>query len=378
MSTDQSQELRSEVAQALGRDSIRYSAVWEDHLLVSEGLSIEPDDDVLSVASAGTNVLAILLEEPRSITAIDVNPAQIHLVELKIAGIRHLDYDSFIILMGVCSAGDREAVYRQLRGELSQDCRRFWDGHLDELRFGVYRCGRLDNYLRAFREEYLNELWDSKLIDRLFDAPDLKTQAQRFEEEAFTPEFQRKFRWYYGREKMAEEGRDPAQFRYVEIDDVGGYFLQRFHDACTRLSLDGNFYIHRFLTGTYRDLERGPLYLRRHCFERLRGLVDRVELVCDEIETHMASVDAGIYSKANLSDIFEYMSQDAADRLFELFTRGMRSGGRIAYWNLLVERHPSARLAGRLRSLDELSQRLWRRDRAWFYRSFELLEICES
>lgn len=376
MSSQKAKPLRSEVAQALGRDSIRYSSVWEDHRLVTEGLQIGPGDDVLSIASAGTNVLAILLQEPNSVTAIDVNAAQNHLVELKLAGIRHLDYETFISLMGFGDADPMEG-YRRVRAHLSQSARQFWDERGDDIRDGIYRCGRLDRYLRVFRDEYLPDLWRPGLIEELFDAPDLETQAALFEEEAFTPAFQQRFKWYYGRQKMAEDGRDPAQFRYVDIHDVGGYFLQRFHDVCTRLRLAGNFYVERFLTGSYRDLEQGPLYLRRRNFEKLRDLVDRVELVTSEIETHLTSIAPGTYSKANLSDIFEYMSTEASDRLFELFARAMRSGGRIAYWNLLVERHPSKNLDDRLDSLAEQAQGLWLKDRAWFYRSFELIEVCD-
>ncbi|MFU8805732.1 MAG: DUF3419 family protein, partial [Bradymonadaceae bacterium] len=305
----------------------------------------------------------------------DMNPAQIHLVELKLAGIRHLEYEDFIALMGVASTGNPEEIYHSIRAHLSPEARDFWNHHIEDLRYGVYRCGRLDRYFRTFREEYLSELWEPDLIERLFGAPDLETQARRFEEEAFTTDFRERFRWYYGREKMAARGRDPAQFRYVEEAGVGDYFLSRFHDVCTRLPLEHNFYVERFLTGRYGDLMNGPLYLRPQNFEKLKGLIDRVKLVTEELETHLAAASPGTYSKANLSDVFEYMSQTASDHLFRLFAERIRGGGRIAYWNLLVERRPPPELRARLIALDEESNRLWLQDRSWFYRSFRLEEV---
>ena len=93
--------LRSEIAEKMSLDLIRYSQVWEDHKLLEAGLAIDTDDDVLSICSAGCNALAMLLCEPRSVTAIDMNPSQIALLELKIAGIAELNHDAFVCLLGV-------------------------------------------------------------------------------------------------------------------------------------------------------------------------------------------------------------------------------------------------------------------------------------
>ena len=76
----------------LATGELRYSSVWEDHLLLEQGLNPRGDDDLLVVASAGDNVLNLLLREPRRITAIDINPAQTALLELKVAAISMLDH----------------------------------------------------------------------------------------------------------------------------------------------------------------------------------------------------------------------------------------------------------------------------------------------
>ena len=63
--------------------SILYSQCWEDPELRAEALTVTAADDVLSIASAGDNSLALLPDGPRSVTAIDSNPEQLHLLELK-------------------------------------------------------------------------------------------------------------------------------------------------------------------------------------------------------------------------------------------------------------------------------------------------------
>jgi S-adenosylmethionine-diacylglycerol 3-amino-3-carboxypropyl transferase len=70
------------------------------------------------------------------------------------------------------------------------------------------------------------------------------------------------------------------------------------------------------------------------------------------------------------------MSADAAHHVFAALTEQLRSGGRIAYWNLLVERTPPASLRDRLVPLTAEAEQLWRRDRVFFYQAFHIEERC--
>src|SRR5690606_22953914 len=82
----------------------------------------------------------------------------------------------------------------------------------------------------------------------------------------------------------------------------------------------------------------------------------------------------GTFSHANLSDIFEYLSPDQTVASLDVLGERMRPGGRIAFWNLFVDRrvpqdHPT------LNRLEDLSTKLWDRDRSWFYRAFHVAEV---
>ena len=90
----------------------------------------------------------------------------------------------------------------------------------------------------------------------------------------------------------------------------------------------------------------------------------------------MVAADAdGAFSKANLSDISRYLSAEATETLVGRLGERMRKGGRIAWWSLLVPRPQPSSLSGKLRSLSEDAERLFRQDRAWFYRSFHIGEV---
>jgi S-adenosylmethionine-diacylglycerol 3-amino-3-carboxypropyl transferase len=367
--------LRSEVAQSMALDQIRYSQVWEDHLLLEDGLEIGPGDDVLSVTSAGCNVLALLLREPRSVTAFDMSPAQTALLELKLAGIRQLSHDEFTGLVGVRDGFDRWALYQRVSGDISDTSKAYWDGHRDDLDSGVIHCGRLETYFSIFRTEHLPNVWSPATVDTLLDGhATLAEQKARFDR-ALTPEFKGLFVWYFGRDMLEKNGRDPAQFRYVEGGDVGGYFLNRFRFALTELPIKGNFYMEFFLRGGYRELTLAHPYLHPDNFDRLKGLIDRIVIVTDELERFLSNTASDAFSKANLSDIFEYMSEGDATQVFRTLMAHFRPGGRLAYWNLLVPRGRPEMLANQLRPLRDLSHILWERDRSYFYRDFHVDEV---
>ncbi len=362
----------NEAAQAMDLQQIRYSMVWEDHELLAKGLQIQPDDHLLAIISGGNNVLSMLLREPAKITAVDFSPAQIALFDLKIAGIKELSYEQFIDLMGFTTPAKAKAALECLLPHRNSQTIDFWSKNINIVEDGIFRCGRLDGYFEVFRRDTIQRYWNDELISLLFNVQDLDEQARLFREN--TPDaFRDAFVAYYGQESMAKRGRDPAQFKYVEHDDVGEFFWERFWYACTELPLHGNFYLERFITGTHADLELGPEYLRRANFERLKDLVDRVDYQHAELEQVLADNPPDTFSKAMLSDVFEYLSPEASDELFRLLARGLRPGGRVAYWNLLVPRTPPKNV--NLKQLTSSSEELWRQDRAWFYRDFWVDEV---
>ena len=350
-------------------DEIRYARVWEDHRLVEEGLAIGAEDHVLSIGSAGCNVLNVLLREPRAVTAVDVSPAQIALVRLKLAAIAQLAHRDFLALLGHVTA-DRAAIYERL--DLDETTRAFWDARPDAIAAGVANAGRLERYFAGFAEQ-ARALSPPGAIDRLLDLDDVAAQRALFAEIA-TPAFEAAFRAKYNQETMASEGRDPSQLVFVREADVAGFFWERLRWVTSALPARGNFYLASFFGG-YRALDRVPPYLLRESYERLRALLPRVTVFEGDLDAALASRPRGAFTKACLSDVFEYMSDEAAAKLFSTLADRIRPNGRICYWNLLVPRASPDSLRDALTPLSDLSRTLWQNDRSWFYRAFHVEQI---
>lgn len=81
-------------------DEYIYAFTWEDARVDSRLLKITSDDVILAITSAGDNILSYCLERPKKVHAVDLNPAQNHLLELKVAAFRSLPYDDVWKLFG--------------------------------------------------------------------------------------------------------------------------------------------------------------------------------------------------------------------------------------------------------------------------------------
>src|SRR3989304_5355490 len=55
-----------------------------------EALRVPYGGQVLAIAAAGDNAIGLLLDDPARVVAVDVNPAQTALTELKLAALREL------------------------------------------------------------------------------------------------------------------------------------------------------------------------------------------------------------------------------------------------------------------------------------------------
>src|SRR5690349_13454380 len=160
----------SDLHNHLSSEQLLYACVWEDEELLANTLDVGPEDDVLSISSAGCNVLALLSREPRSVTAVDLNPLELALLELKLAAIRTLTCAETAELVGESPSDRRLQHYDRIRSQLSREAQTLWDARAAMIESGIVRAGRLEQYFSAFALKRLPAIWDAQLAFDLVDA----------------------------------------------------------------------------------------------------------------------------------------------------------------------------------------------------------------
>ena len=352
---------------------IRYAQCWEDADVLLSALDIRPGDTCLSIGSAGDNSLSLLVGDPARVIAVDVSAPQIACLELRVAAYRALEHPELLELIGSRPSVRRQQLYLRCRKALSPDARVFWDGRPDAIEGGIGAAGKFEQYFALFRRRVLPLVHGRRRVARLLAGGSAEERRAFYEEQWDTVRWRLMFRIFFSRPVLGRAGRDPAFFQYVQ-GDVAGAILARTRYALTALNPAENPYVHWILTG-----EHGPALphaLRRENFELIRDRLDRLEWHRLPLEEFLESSPDASIDRFNLSDIFEYMSASEYERLLERLVRAGSPGGRLAYWNLLVERRRPECLAERVRPLDDLARELHARDKAFFYRALVVEEIA--
>jgi S-adenosylmethionine-diacylglycerol 3-amino-3-carboxypropyl transferase len=354
---------------------IHYAQCWEDPYVLTSALQITPDDDVVSIASGGDNSFALMLHNPRSLTAVDMNPAQIHLVELKIRAIQQLDYKDFIGFIGARPCCNRLQLYSRLKPYLSREAREYWDRQNENLITGIIHCGKFEHYFSIFRRIVLPLIHDQKTVQQLLSASSFEEQRNLYEKVWNNRRWRWLFRLFFSRFLLGHVGRRPSYFRYVSVENIGDELLKRTRRGLTEIPIQSNPFIEYILTGRYRDLEIAHPYLRESNFHFLKENLGRMRFFCGGLDEYLRGLEPRSLSKFNLSDIFEYMSESDFEKTVREIERVSRRDTKLAFWTLLVPRTVSPALMDRIDPDTSVSEKLFSTDRTFFYRSFEVWRI---
>lgn len=361
----------SEISSRAKFDLIRYAQCWEDADILLEALDIQAGDICLAIASAGDNSLAMLSKAPERVIALDLSPAQLACLALRVAAYKELNYSELLELMGSRPSKRREQLYQRCRKLLKPAEKTFWDSKSSEIAAGIGSSGKFEAYFALFRKRILPLIHTQKTIAALLEPKPLAERQHFYRTRWNNWRWQALFRLFFSRFVMGRMGRDPAFFKYVE-GSVAERLLSRAEHALSELEPADNPYLQWILTG--RHLHALPYALREAQFERIRDYSDRIEWHALSVEDFLASY-AGKLQRFNLSDIFEYMSEASSQALLESLVQAASPGARLAYWNMLVPRSRPEGMATRLKPLSTLANSLHQQDKAFFYSRFVLEEV---
>lgn len=316
---------------------IRYANVWEDANSLLSGMSVEKESHLLSIASAGDNTLSLLTLEPKSVVAVDINPVQLYLTELKMRTIQHMDHESTLAFLGFRDCTIRHEMYSQLRPYLSVEASAYFDQTIDQwTKQGIVHFGKFENYFRLFYRRILPFIHTQKTVNQLL-AP-----KSEVEQKTFFQEHWNHWRWrglvklFFSRTMMGKLGRDPAFFNEVTLD-VSDYILRKSAEHFQSIHAQNNPFLRYILTGTFG--ESLPHYLQKQNFPIIQRQIDKISLFKGFAED--AVQQFGPFHGMNLSNIFEYMDRSIFEQTATKLCEGLQPGGKLIYWNLMVNRRMS-------------------------------------
>ncbi|MGD8450770.1 MAG: BtaA family protein [Phycisphaerae bacterium] len=359
---------------------IVFNMSWEDPEMDRQAFKLTSEDTVISISSAGCNPLNFLCQSPKKLISIDGNPAQNAILELKLAALKTLDYETFFDIFAARRPNVITRVYRgRLRPLLSQTSRDFWDKRLWMIARDLYQFGGMGLFCRILRR-FLTMLGIKRQhVERFFELRSLEEQTAwyyKFAAPKLWGPWSRRFVQF--RPFMYLAGVHPNQFRLVDgRHDMYEYVKERVEYVLTRVPVYDNYFLSQAVTGRFRG-SRVPPYLLEENFDTLRRNLDRVQIVNGWLGPYLDTLPAGSITRFNLLDIFDWMSPEVFEATLKSVLRAAAPGAIMIYRSGSYRLDPPPSILPHVEQHTELARRLLAIDRSATYGSFYILSVKDN
>lgn len=364
-----------------------YPQIWEDPEVDMAGLALTPGARIATIASGGCNVMSYLVAEPQRILAVDLNPAHLALLALKLEAARRLDdHASFFRFFGEADDPANIKVFDELIAPyLEPEARRYWQGRdlkgkrrIHYFAQGLYRHGISG---RTIGLAHLACRLHGADPRKLLDARTPEEQEHLFES-VLAPVFEKPIIKRLARMPAALYGLGipPGQYAALTAEnplEPASVLKERVRRLVCGFPLPENYFAWQALARAYGPAGTAlPPYLEAAAYPRLKALADRVEWRHLSMTDSLAREPEASFDGYVLLDAQDWMTDAQLGALWREIDRTASLNGRVIFRTAgaasPLEPALGAWLAGRWRRLDGLSGQLFARDRSAVYGGFHV------
>ena len=376
-------------------DAFVYNQIWEDPRVDLQALKLDANSRVLTISSGGCNALNYLLENPESVTAVDLNRHHIFLLNLKIAALRFLPaYEDFFAFFGFGKSEQTIENYeKHIAPRLDEETRAFWEsssfiGKITNRRRinffrkgGLYEHSRNGYFLRFFHK--FSHLLGCR-PEEVLKARNAEEQEKLYEK-YIAPFFDSFVIKAIGKMPvtMFGLGIPPQQYDELKKDlDDDANLIDVYKERTRRLAVEYPIYENYFAWQAFarkydtENRQAVPEYLKAENYEKLKrnagNIKTKIGSVTDEIKNQPQSA----FNRFVFLDAQDWMNSDAMTELWTAIAEKGESGSRIIFRTAgaasPIETNLPESLRERFIYEEELSKELFKQDRASIYGGFHL------
>lgn len=331
--------IKQKIFQKIHTGNLVYNTCWEDPRCDRALLGLQSDSKVLMLTSAGCNALDYLLDEPRSVDCVDMNPRQNALLELKMALFLAGDHENLLHYFGEGRHTEAVGYFQEvLQEHLSPSSRLFWEKNLHYFdgrgaRNSFYWRGSAGLAAFVVKKMLETDPKTKRLLHELFACEDLEQQRRtylRLEPRLLNA----LFRWVLNRHVfqsllgVPQNQQQLARLSYP--DGMAGYIRQCFKRVFMELPLSENYFWKLYFFGAYTP-DCCPNYLHKRHFETLKNRVGRVRCHTGTLSGFLKE-NPGQYTHFVLLDHQDWMAandRSALQEEWELILANCAPGAKI-------------------------------------------------
>ena len=340
---------------------------WEDPESDYKALKICPGDRMMTITSGGCNTLSFLLHDPKEIYAIDINPSQSYLLELKIAAMRRLGFEEYLAFLGLKEMQYRVNKYQSFRNDLSDEAKTFWNRNLKMIEKGFLMYGRYEKFVKLV-SRWIYLIQGGRRINGLFTDKTFEEQKTFYHQYWDTRRTRLMFDLFFNKYILARRGLKADYFHFDDgSDSFSESFCNRFRKALSEIPVKGNYFLHLYLKGCYKSLDEVPDYLLEGNFSIIKSRLDRIKIVTSDAKNWLSAMPDNFLNCFGLSNICELMNAGDTLKFFNEVTRTACPEARICFRNLMITREVPEILRDRIIMDEKLTRIIFDNDRSFVY-----------
>ena len=350
---------------------------WEDPRLDQKALQIQAGDSVFGITSGCCNILEFLLFDPSVIYAVDINPTQSYLMELKIEAIRQLNYKEFIQFLGVEQAANRLELFQKFNNNLSKEALDYWNKNQSLISKGIFFQGRFEKFVNIAGKA-IRFLQGKKKVEKLFKIKNDASQKYFFDNVWNTKRMKLIFNLLFNKRTLAKKGLNADYFHFD--DDSKSFaesFFNRYKKAARNIPVYNNYFLSLYLQGKYNSMDELPECYKEENFELIKQRLDRIKLFTQDAQQWFNQMKDESINCFALSNISELMSTDETEILFKAVLRTASPEARVIFRNLMIPREVPKNLQKHIVLNKALSKELLENDRSFVYSKVHAYEVMK-
>ena len=379
-------------------DAFVYNQIWEDPRVDVQALELDENSRVLTISSGGCNALNYLLENPKNVTAVDLNRHHIYLLNLKIAALEFLpSYEDYFAFFGFGKGANNVANYQKyVAAHLDQPTREFWESNslLGKLknrrrieffnRDGLYEHSRNGYFLRFFHK--FAHLVGCRPEDIL--TAKTETEQAALYEKNIQPFFNSAFIKFVGKMPvtMFGLGIPPQQYDELKKDlREGGSVIDVYEERARRLAvgfpIDDNYFAWQAFARHYDTTDRRavPDYLKPENYDKLKSNAAKLTAKIGSVTEEIKNQPPNSFNRFVFLDAQDWMNAETMTELWQAIADKGGFNSRIIFRTAgatsPIETNLPKDLRDKFTYEKDASAELFKQDRASIYGGFHLYTL---
>jgi S-adenosylmethionine-diacylglycerol 3-amino-3-carboxypropyl transferase len=372
-------------------DAFVYNQIWEDPQIDLQALKLDEHSRVLTISSGGCNALNYLLENPQTITAVDLNRHHIFLLNLKIAALRFLpSHADFFNFFGFGKHDENERNYKNfIAPNLDENTRKFWEENsmLHGKRIDFFKKGGL--YASSRNARFLG--FFHRLAHLCGCRPEEILRAETFEEQEkiyqkqIAPFFDTFFMKAVGKlpVTMFGLGIPPQQYEELKKDltadkTIIDVYRERVRRLACAFPIQENYFAWQAFARKYDTENRRaiPEYLKEKSYAPLQANINRLQTKIGSVTDEIKIQPKNAFNRFVFLDAQDWMNAETLNDLWQTIAEKGERGSRIIFRTASAHSPIETNLPNALREKfvyeKDFSEKLFTQDRASIYGGFHL------